>query len=82
MAVPVTAIGADASDASHLFAATYGAGVFQSLDGGTTWSQHQWATPWDWGLGMAVDSAGRNLLVNTESHGLQVIPFDVSADNP
>jgi photosystem II stability/assembly factor-like uncharacterized protein len=82
LAAPATAIGADSNDAAHLFAATYGAGVFQSLDGGKSWSQHNWATPWDWGLGMAVDSEGRRLFVTTKSDGLQVIPIEDPASNP
>lgn len=65
LAVPVTAVEADGADASHLFASTYGAGVFQSLDSGVSWSRHTWATPWDWALGMAVDTAGSQLFVLT-----------------
>ncbi len=74
LAVPVTAVEADGADASHLFASTYGAGVFQSLDSGVSWSRHTWATPWDWALGMAVDTAGSQLFVLTESNGLQSVP--------
>jgi len=82
LAAPVSAIGADANQPAHLFATTYGAGVFQSLDGGMSWSQHLWATPWDWGLGMAVDSQGGRLLVATQSNGLQVVPFDGPTSDP